>query len=47
MIPHNVLEVKTIDPRPHLPLMGLSKLKQISFSKFFLGLDLLNEVGAA
>ena len=40
------LEVKTIDPRPHLPLLGLARLPQISFSKFFLGLNLLQQIGA-
>lgn len=41
VIPYHVLEVKTIDPRPHLPFLGLAQLPQISFSKFFLGLNLL------
>lgn len=41
VLPSHVLEVKTIDARPYLPLLGLSKLPQISFSKFFLGLNLL------
>jgi SPX domain protein involved in polyphosphate accumulation len=42
VLPHHVLEIKTVDPRPHLPLLGLSRLPQISFSKFFLGLNLLH-----
>lgn len=41
MIPYHVLEVKTREERPFLPLFGLMKLPQISFSKFFLGLNLL------
>lgn len=41
VLPHHVLEIKTVDPRPHLPLLGLSRLPQISFSKFMLGLNLL------
>jgi hypothetical protein len=41
VIPHHVLEVKTLDPRPHLPFLGVAQLPQISFSKFFLGLKLL------
>lgn len=39
--PYHVLEVKTPDTRPFLPLLGLVKLPQISFSKFYCGLDLL------
>lgn len=41
MLPDHVLEIKTADPRPYLPLLGLTKLPQVSFSKFFLGLNLL------
>lgn len=41
LIPHHVLEIKTADPRPYLPLLGLAKLPQVSYSKFFLGLNLL------
>ena len=41
VLPNHVLEVKTVDPRPHLPLMGLMRLPQISYSKFLLGLNLL------
>lgn len=41
VLPHHVLEIKTVDPRPHLPLLGLIRLPQISFSKFLLGLNLL------
>lgn len=40
-LPDHVLEIKTADPRPYLPLLGLTKLPQVSFSKFFLGLNLL------
>jgi hypothetical protein len=42
----HVLEVKTPDPRPHLPLMGLARLPQISFSKFYLGLLQLEQLSA-
>ena len=41
VLPNHVLEVKTVDPRPHLPLLGLMRLPQISYSKFLLGLNLL------
>ncbi len=41
VLPHHVLEIKTIDPRPHLPLLGLAKLQQVSYSKFFMGLNVL------
>lgn len=41
VIPHHVLEIKTLDPRPHLPFLGIAQLPQISFSKFYLGLKLL------
>ncbi len=40
-LPDHVLEIKTADPRPYLPLLGLTKLPQVSFSKFFMGLNLL------
>ncbi len=40
-LPYHVLEIKTADPRPYLPLLGLTKLQQVSFSKFYLGLNLL------
>jgi len=43
VIPYHVLEVKTMEARPHLPLLGLLRLPQISYSKFFLGLGLLRE----
>lgn len=42
----HVLEIKTADPRPHIPLMGLARLHQISFSKFFLGLNSLMQMSA-
>lgn len=41
-LPYHVLEVKTKDRRPVLPFVGLVKLQQVSFSKFMLGLNLLN-----
>ncbi|MBC7531707.1 MAG: VTC domain-containing protein [Oligoflexus sp.] len=41
ILPNHVLEIKTADPRPYLPLLGLTKLPQVSFSKFFMGLNLL------
>jgi hypothetical protein len=41
-LPYHVLEVKTGKRRPNLPFIGLIKLKQVSFSKFMLGLGLLN-----
>ncbi len=44
---HHVLEVKTLGSRPYLPLFGASRLPQISFSKFFLGLNLLCGENAA
>lgn len=39
--PFNVLEIKTRSEQPFLPGFGLLNLSQISFSKFFLGLSLL------
>ena len=41
-LPCHVLEIKTEDRRPTLPFNGLIPLKQVSFSKFMLGLDLLD-----
>jgi hypothetical protein len=41
-LPYHVLEVKTAKRRPNLPFIGLIKLKQVSFSKFMLGLGMLN-----
>lgn len=41
LLPHHVLEIKTLDERPVLPLLGLIKLPQISFSKFFLGINII------
>jgi len=41
-LPYHVLEVKTKDRRPVLPFNGLIRLQQVSFSKFMLGLNLLN-----
>jgi hypothetical protein len=46
LLQDHVLEVKTPDPRPHLPLLGLARLPQISFSKFYLGLLLLEQLSA-
>ena len=45
VLPSHVLEIKTVDPRPHLPLFGVRRLPQISFSKFYLGLNLLKQKG--
>jgi hypothetical protein len=45
VLPSHVLEIKTVDPRPHLPLFGVKRLPQISFSKFYLGLNLLKHKG--
>lgn len=42
MLPHHVLEIKTRDLRPHLPFLGLLKLPQVSFSKFYLGVQLMS-----
>lgn len=41
MLPDHVLEIKTVDRRPYLPLLGLAQLPQVSFSKFFMGMNLL------
>ena len=41
-LPFHVLEIKTTRLRPNLPFIGLIKLEQVSFSKFMIGLDLLN-----
>ena len=41
VLPYHVLEVKTRKRRPKLPFLGLVKLPQISFSKFYLGLTAL------
>lgn len=37
-LPHHVLEIKTRDLRPTIPVMGVIKLPQISYSKFMLGI---------
>ena len=42
VLPYHVLEIKTRKRRPKLPFMGLVKLPQVSFSKFYLGLTALN-----
>ena len=34
LLPHHVLEIKTKDIRPNLPLLGITRLPQISCSKF-------------
>ena len=44
-LPAHVLEVKTFGHRPHLPLLGLIKLAQTSFSKFAMGIILLRRQG--
>jgi hypothetical protein len=41
-LPDHVLEIKTVDPRPHLPLLGLLKLPPSSYSKYKLGCQLLD-----
>ena len=41
-LPHHVLEIKTENENPTLPFNGLIQLQQVSFSKFMLGLDLLD-----
>ena len=43
LLPYHVLEIKSREERPHLPMLGLVQLPQVSFSKFFLGLNLLDE----
>jgi hypothetical protein len=40
-IPQAVVEVKTTEPTPRLPLLGLVRLPATSFSKFFIGITLL------
>jgi hypothetical protein len=40
-IPQAVVEVKTTEPTPRLPLFGLVRLPATSFSKFFIGITLL------
>lgn len=42
-LPYHVLEIKSRDLRPVLPFVGLAQLPQVSFSKFMIGLGLLNE----
>ena len=42
-LPSHVLEIKTEERRPTLPFNGLIPLRQVSFSKFMLGLDLLDD----
>lgn len=41
ILPFHVLEIKTADIRPHQPLLGLLRLNQVSFSKYYMGLNLL------
>ena len=41
LLPFHVMEIKTPDVRPHQPLLGLLRLQQVSFSKFYIGLNLL------
>lgn len=43
LLSDHVLELKTPDPRPYLPLLGLVRLPQSSFSKFASGLIRLEE----
>jgi hypothetical protein len=40
-LPFAVLEIKSKNERPFLPLLGLVDLKQMSFSKFYLGVQSL------
>lgn len=42
VLPHHVLEIKTKELRPTIPMMGLIKLPQISYSKFMLGIAQLD-----
>lgn len=44
ILPYHVLEIKTQNARPLLPFIGLVKLQQVSFSKFMLGINLLNSL---
>lgn len=39
--PHHVLELKSYQKRPHIPLLGSMKLQQISFSKYMQGIFFL------
>lgn len=41
-LPYHVLELKTAGTRPKLPFAGLVKLRQVSFSKFMLGIHMLD-----
>lgn len=41
IFPYHVLEIKTRRLRPNLPFAGLVQLQQVSFSKFMIGLGLL------
>ena len=45
IFPNHVLEIKTREERPKLPFIGLIKLPQVSFSKFLLGVQALNDYG--
>lgn len=45
ILPYHVLEIKTRKRRPKLPFMGLTTLPQVSFSKFYLGVNALNALG--
>jgi hypothetical protein len=39
-----ILEIKTNEPNPKLPLMGNLSLKMVSFSKYLIGLNLLRNI---
>ena len=41
-LPDHVLEIKTTSTRPCLPFLGILKIPQVSFSKFMLGIQMLN-----
>ena len=43
MIPQHVLEVKTSSERPHLPFLGIIRLPQTSFSKYFMGMNIIEQ----
>lgn len=42
-LPWHVLEIKTKEEFPSLPFWGLVEAKKVSFSKFMLGVNLLND----
>lgn len=44
IFPFHVLEIKTMQTRPKLPFIGIVKLRQVSFSKFMIGIHRLNNI---